>query len=124
MISLSACKEDVLLHEITAVELCEKISGNECDNNQDVFSVDTPIIYAAVSATVTQSTRITFIWRFIDADFEIDRASIEVADLSDGPGFQFAGSLSRPDNGWPAGTYEVRVEMQGGNSVAKSFEVR
>ncbi|MFP4457047.1 MAG: hypothetical protein ACLFPS_05250 [Clostridia bacterium] len=81
-------------------------SVNEEPVYTDVFATDTPVIYATgIIENVAEPIIAKAEWYYTENKEEfIDSAELELEEETD---FYF--SLSSPDDGWPKGSYEVRL---------------
>ena len=85
------------------------------------FSPDTPIIYAtAMLKNAPEDTLVTAQWYYVTDDIDIASVDIESTETNQFISF----SLSRPDNGFPVGDYEVALYVDGELSVTLEFSVK
>ena len=87
-----------------------------------VFAVDTPVIY--VTGRVENAPEATVIkasWIYLDLDPEylIEEAELTLEEVSSAIAF----SLSKPDNGWPAGEYKVELYIDNDLAETVTFTV-
>lgn len=85
----------------------------------DTFAVDTPSVY--VTGTLNnapEGTTITVEWVYVDTDPHtlIDSIVLESQDIT----ADFQSSLSKPDNDWPVGQYEVRLYIDDNEEPAET----
>ncbi len=98
----------------------------DADNNPltitDTFSADSPVIYVTGSMNnAPEGTMIAAEWIYAEENPPtfIDVAELEVNEISSS--FHF--SMTRPDNGWPAGEYEVNLYIDDELAETLSFTV-
>ncbi|MDW7657172.1 MAG: zinc ribbon domain-containing protein [Bacillota bacterium] len=90
-------------------------------NKTDRFSTDTPIIYAtALLKNAPEDTLITAKWYYVTEDIDIASVDLESTETNQYVSF----SLSRPDNGFPIGDYEVELYVDEELSVTLEFSVK
>lgn len=108
---LVACSSDRGL--ITDVKVCDTKTENRCLETKSEFSPDAPEIFAsAIVSKLASKSHGVFIWSYAEngRDFrEISRADVMTANETD----VLSSTLSKLNNSWPAGTYQVRLEMSG-----------
>ncbi|MDF1551168.1 MAG: hypothetical protein P1P88_25330 [Bacteroidales bacterium] len=124
MFYLSNC--NVSTANISDVKMCETIDGNQCNTDNSVFTHESPAFYCTcVVNNAPDGTKLTFSWYYLgDEKTLIDAVSVEVPGGSST--YTMQSNLSAPDAGWPAGKYEVVLDLGTDNSqpVTKSFEVK
>lgn len=87
----------------------------------DRFRPDTPVIYAtALLKNAPEDTLITAKWYYVTEDIDIASVDIESTETNQYVSF----SLSRPDNGFPVGDYEVALYIDGELSETLKFSVK
>lgn len=85
------------------------------------FSPATPVIYAtALLKNAPEDTLITAKWYYVTEDIDIASVDIESTETNQYISF----SLSRPDNGFPVGDYEVELYIDGELSETLKFSVK
>ncbi|MEO6013578.1 MAG: hypothetical protein ABIQ30_08355 [Devosia sp.] len=111
-----------------AVQIDNIILSAEEDGaeNQDVFTADTPMIYLSANLVeFPSSSTITVIWTSVDSHgaapanyiiAQIDLTAVDVDILTS--------TLSKPDAGWPVGTYRVDMVYEGAVAGSANFEVK
>ncbi len=88
----------------------------------NVFTATSPVIYAAGTLkNAPEGTALTAELYYLETDPEtyIDSSTLNSVDVNT----SFTFSLSIPDNGWPAGDYEVRFFIDDKPSSTLSFSV-
>lgn len=101
----------------TNVVLCARNAQYECFDSQLTFSANTAdIMVNAGLENVLEQTQITVQWTYLDGELgqpvEIDSTIFE---KTDGGVISMYAILSRPDNGWPQGDYEVVLSSDENN---------
>lgn len=121
----SACSTSVSTANISGVKTCTEPSPDTglCDEDQEVFSADTPSIAVTTELNnAPEGTELTFFWRYMEGEgVDIDSATI----VSENGTNTAQSTLAGPENGWPAGEYEVVLDLgiENSESVTKSFRV-
>jgi hypothetical protein len=99
---------------------------NGASRSGDEFSPDTEKVYLkARLVDVPRGAKVTSSWiavstRVAPPDYLIDTAEITVAARVKAANF----SLTRPDNGWPVGSYRVDLAIDGRKAGSASFKVK
>lgn len=126
LIIVSCNKDKVKSSSIDAFRLCQFVNSDQrCDDNVSSFTTSTPLIYAALTVNDgKEDDYLTFTWTYVSDPYEIDKVSVRLGDLGSGKSIQVAGSLSRPNAGWPSGSYEVKAMLTGGVSVTRTFIIQ
>lgn len=76
----------------------------------DTFHADSPMIYLTGSiANAVVGSKIKAEWLYVEgtSPVDIDSTELELKEINT----DFAFSLSKPDKGWPAGKYEVKLSI-------------
>ena len=124
---ISSCKKDkVKSSSIDGFRLCQFVNSDQrCEDNVSSFTTSTPQIYAALTVNDGKDDDyLTFTWTYASDQYEIDELTVRLGDLGSGKSIQVAGSLSRPNAGWPSGSYEVKAALTGGVSVTRTFTIQ
>ena len=125
-IILTSCEFDVTTANIKDVKTCVYISGDLCDQENLVFNPNDPQIYVSCKLkNAPENTLVTFIWTYVEGDpIIIDEVTLNSSDY--GIDVDMSSNLSRPNNGWPVGKYEVVIKIGDNDSSPKlkHFEVR
>lgn len=88
----------------------------------DTFAQDAPIIYLTGSINNAETgTLIRAEWRYIEDDPAFDIDSVTLTTEEENTDFQF--NLSIPNDGWPAGKYEVKLLINDVYKVSVPFSV-
>ena len=87
----------------------------------DVFSPDAPVIHvvANLRGAKADATVVKAEWVYIDQEIFIAEAEA-VAEYSEGPVWF---NLTKPDNGWPTGKYQVTLFADDDEMAVKFFRV-
>jgi hypothetical protein len=94
--------------------------------SEDEFSPDTEKVYlSAQLVDVPRRAKVTSSWIAVSTqvappNYLIDTAEITVAGRVNVANF----SLTRPDNGWPVGSYRVDLAINGRKAGSASFKVK
>jgi hypothetical protein len=124
-IGMTSCNFNISTAKITDVKICDGLIGNLCeqDNSELPSSVST-IFSSCLLKNATPETKVKFTWIYYgDTKFEIDAVMLDTEDKSGD--VELNSSLSRPNNGWPNGVYEVVIQVQTDNSepLVKQFNI-
>jgi hypothetical protein len=110
---------------ISDIKLCIQLSNDVCADDNPVFTTDDPQIYVScIVNNAPQDTKIIFGWYYADDErIEIDEVSVSLSDSGTYPVYSV---LSAPYSGWPPGSYEVVISIDGfeDKTQVKSFKVR
>ncbi|MCB9016173.1 MAG: hypothetical protein H6541_10295 [Lentimicrobiaceae bacterium] len=123
IVTLNSC--NVSTANIADVKVCESVTDNQCPQDNPMFGTSTPVIYCSIVVkNAPAETPVTFTWYYQgDSRIKIDAVTINTPD--GGTTFNMQSSLNIPNNGWPAGVYEVEIALGTDNSepVVKSFVI-
>ena len=122
----TGCEFEVTTANISDVKLCARLTGDICSEDNPVFSPNESQFYVSCELkNAPENTYVTFVWKYVEGSpIVIDEVTLNSSHY--GINVNLKSSLSRPNNGWPTGKYEV-VIMVGKNDKAphvKTFEVR
>ena len=127
MLALSMMAAFVFGVEVVSVTTCESVSGDNLIpiNIRESFTTSTPEVHAIVKLNgVKTGSIIKGVFVSIDAiatpNYEI--AASESECYRDGEATAHF-SLTRPDNGWPAGNYKIDVYVDGQLTTIKTFAI-
>ena len=116
--------------------LCEQNAAKDCDGVKGPFNTETPELLAVghFPTVPKPGTKITTKWIAVDVgkaappNTVIDQSVIEVAaqnePLQKGSFYTVRGTLSRPNKGWPPGSYKAEWAMDGQPLGATEFQIR
>lgn len=111
---------------IEEVKICDQISGSICQIDKAIFETNTPQIYVSCELrNPPGETQVQFSWYYL----QNGRTEIDAVILDNGDeigNVDMYSTLSRPNNGWPKGDYEVVIKILDTEKdpVIKSFYVR
>ncbi len=124
--ALNSCECSVSTARVTDAKVCTQLDGNLCTQDNETLPASAREIYASCTLkNAPENTDVKFTWYYYgDTKFEIDNVI-----LSSGENFgnlDMYSSLSRPNNGWPRGVYEVTIEVVTDNAkpVVKQFNIQ
>ncbi len=126
LLFLSACEFNVSTARITDVKMCTRISNNQCASDNPTFTRSTPEIYISCHLkNAPENTKVRFDWNY----YGQKKFTIRSVELNSGNRtgtLNLQSSLSRPNNGWPVGEYEVVITLVGldKDPVVKKFTVQ
>src|SRR4051794_29197818 len=103
-------------------------STEGADETQTTFATDTPKIYLSADITdeVSSGSKIAAAWIAVDSggvappNYKIDEVSFDVGLIDN----RLDASLSKPNNGWPVGTYQVDIIVDGKVEETVPFSVK
>ncbi len=113
--------------------LTDQVSANNQPGApKSTFATNTPMIYLVCdSDNVKKSQAIKAVWIAADtnnaapANYKIDEKSTQVPDdLTSAQTYTAKFSLSKPTNGWPAGTYHVDLYVDDALNQSVPFSVK
>ena len=121
---LTSCEFEVTTASLNDIKTCINISGDLCDQDNIVFSPNDPQIYVSCKLkNAPANTKVLFVWKYVEGEtIIIDEVTLNSSDH--GTDLDMNSSLSRPNNGWPTGKYEVEIKIEGDNPVIKTFTVQ
>jgi len=125
-IILTSCEFEVSTAHINDIKTCVYLSGDLCDNENPIFNTSDPQIYVSCKLkNAPENTLVTFIWTYVEGDpIIIDKVTLNSSDY--GIDVDMSSNLSKPNNGWPIGKYEVVIKVGNNDSTphVKTFEVK
>ncbi|MDD4192164.1 MAG: hypothetical protein PHI28_12590 [Mangrovibacterium sp.] len=120
-----SCQCNVSTAKVSDVKICTVLTGNLCDQDYPVISSSAGEIFAScVLKHGVADTKVKFSWMYYgDTKIEIDHVVLDTGDKMGN--LELHSSLSRPNNGWPKGVYEVVIQVQTDNAkpVSKQFTI-
>lgn len=120
------CECSVSTARLTDAKVCTSLVGNLCDQNKTIIDPASPVIYAScVLKNAPQNTQVKFTWLYYgDTKFEIDNVILSSGDNVGN--IEMNSSLSKPNNGWPKGVYEVEIRIVNTTSepIVKQFNIK
>lgn len=123
---LTSCNLEFTTANVADVKVCEELNGNLCNSDHAVLSTAANEISASCKLKNAPSdTRITFTWKYLEGSpIIIDEVTLDSGDK--GSNLDLNSTLSRPNNGWPAGKYavEIRIGENDKSPEIKTFEIR
>lgn len=103
-------------------------ASKDANETQATFARDTAKIFLSADLTdeVASGSKLTVSWISVDsggvapANYKIDEASFEIGKIEN----HIDASISKPDAGWPVGTYQVQITVDGTMKEAVDFSVK
>ncbi|NML72930.1 hypothetical protein HHL25_02205 [Rhizobium sp. S-51] len=103
-------------------------SEQDAEETKDSFAADTAQIFISADITdeVSSGSKITVAWVALDtagvapANYKIDEATFDVGAIDN----QLDASLSKPNNGFPVGSYQVQISVDGKPAENVNFTVK
>jgi hypothetical protein len=125
---MNACSFNVSTASVSNVLMCDKPVDEVCTSDMTEFTTSSPMFYLSCDLNYApEDTKIKFSWFKADGErFLIDSVSLRSGDIGSGSTFNVHSNLSRPNNGWPLGNYEVEVSLNTDNfkPIVKAFVVK
>ena len=98
------------------------------DETQATFPQDTAKIFLSADLTdaVASGSKLTVSWISVDsggvapANYKIDEVNFEIGTIDN----HVDSSISKPDAGWPVGTYQVQIAVDGTVKETVDFSVK
>jgi len=96
---------------IENVKTCTSAIDSQCTNDQTFFQTNSPqIVVSCELKNPPADTKVEFTWNYLsDGIIEIDAVTLSSGDNVGTVNMH--SSLSRPNNGWPIGDYEVVIKI-------------
>jgi hypothetical protein len=114
----------------TVLPTATKPAEGQANVAVDRFSTDAPVIYAAWMLIGAQKGDVVQgIWIAVDSggvappNYRIDAASYTVPEVDRNTGVWGNFALSRPNKGWPKGTYEIQMTLNGKLVARHGFRI-
>jgi len=108
------------------VKVCDQIVDNQCPEDEPVFDVNSPqIVVSCKLGNPAPDSNVEFTWYYTtDGRTKIDAVVLNSGDHIGS--LDLHSSLSRPNNGWPTGDYEVVIQILNTEKepIVKKFYVR
>lgn len=119
---ITACSCEASFTTANYKDLSMAKMGEDDFTLTDVFETDTPEIFVlGVLDNAPGTTKIKGEWYYLgEEEIFIDSAEMEVEDIKT----DFYFNLSIPDDGWPVGSYEVRLYIDDEFQTSVEFEVK
>lgn len=111
---------------IDNVKMCTSVNDNQCAADTPSFSNTTPFIYISCDLNnAPENTQVKMEWAYLGEQ----RISIDAITQSSGSNIgtvHLQSNLSRPNNGWPSGDYEVVITILDTENapIVKKFSVQ
>lgn len=103
-------------------------ASKDAKETQVTFAPDTAKIFLSADLTdaVASGSKLTVSWISVDsggvapANYKIDEVSFEIGKIEN----HVDSSMTKPDAGWPVGTYQVQIAVDGTMKEAVDFSVK
>ena len=103
-------------------------ASKDAKETQATFAPDTAKIFLSADLTdaVASGSKLTVSWISVDsggvapANYKIDEVSFEIGKIEN----HVDSSMTKPDAGWPVGTYQVQIAVDGTMKEAVDFSVK
>lgn len=103
-------------------------TDKDADTTQNSFTADTPKIFVSAELTdeVPSGSKVNVAWIAIDtggvapANYKIDEVNLDITSGIN----QVNSDISKPNNGWPVGTYKVEFSVNGKPMESAGFTIK
>ncbi len=103
-------------------------ASQDAETSETTFSPDTAKIYVSADLTdaVKSGSKVTISWIAVDTggvapdNYKIDEVDLQIDMIEN----HIDGDLSRPNSGWPVGTYKVVLSVDGNPMESTDFRVK
>jgi len=111
LIVFAGCDFNFSTANIDNVKMCSSIFDNQCGNDNPNFNPNTSNIFISCNLNnAPENTFVEFAWFYHGQQkVAIDKVQLNSGDRIGTINLQ--SSLSRPNNGWPVGEYEVVITI-------------
>ncbi|WP_246662716.1 hypothetical protein [Rhizobium sp. P44RR-XXIV] len=100
----------------------------DADATQDSFAADTPKIFVSAELTkdVPSGSKVNIAWIAIDTggvappNYKIDEVNLDITSMIN----HVNSALSKPNNGWPVGTYKIEFSVDGKPMESVGFSIK
>lgn len=121
----SGCEINLSTASISNVKMCSQVYDNECPSDNPLFTSTTAEIYVSCHLRhAPENTNVQFSWYYLaDQEYLIDEVILSSGEQL-GP-LHLQSGLSKPNNAWPVGEYEVRIQIMGTEKevIIKKFRI-
>jgi len=121
---LNACNFSTA--NISDIKVCSSINDNQCTTDKAIFNTNTPEIFVSCHLNnPPQNTQVEFAWFYL-GDKRIPIDSVVLSSGENIGKLNLNSSLSKPNNGWPTGDYEIVITLLETEKepLTKQFEVQ
>ena len=105
--------------------MCTSLSEDLCPQDFPVISAEAGQLFASCKIkNAPAETKVKFTWLYYgETKITIDEITFDTKDM--GTNLNLHSSLSRPNNGWPKGVYEVEMRILVGDKkpLVKQFTI-
>ncbi len=103
-------------------------ADKDAETTQTSFAADTPKIFVSADLTddVPSGSKVNVAWIAIDtggvapANYKIDEVNLDITSGLN----QVNSDISKPNNGWPVGTYKVEFSVNGKPMESVGFTIK
>jgi len=123
---LSGCEFSATTAHVDDVKMCTSINNNQCASDNPNFSTNTAEIFISCHLkNAPENTKVQFAW-FYNGQKKIAIDAVTMSSGNRTGTLNLQSSLSRPNNGWPRGQYEVVITILDSSKdpVIKKFTVQ
>jgi len=124
LLATTSCNSGNSNPTLTNVKMCTQTEGMQCLNDKQVFSTGSEVIFCTtILENAPKGATLTANWTYFNGQEPIEiQNSVFEAERSPA---KIAFSLSRQDNTWPKGNYEVKLKIneKDTESAVRQFRV-
>lgn len=121
--ALSGCDFEFSSASISDIKMCNQLDGDLCGENTTIFHPNaTNIVASCKLKYAPPETQITFTWIYTENPEEIIIDAVTLNTYDKGSNLDLHTSLSRPNNGWPKGSYKVEIKIGEIENSLKTIE--
>jgi len=100
----------------------------DADTTQDSFAPDTPKIFVSAELTedVPAGSKVNIAWISVDSggaappNYKIDEVNLDITSIIN----HVDSALTKPNSGWPVGTYKIEFSVDGKPMESVGFAVK
>ncbi|MGG6896775.1 MULTISPECIES: hypothetical protein [Rhizobium] len=100
----------------------------DADTTQDSFAKDTPKIFVSAELTeeVPSGSKVNISWIAVDTggaappNYKIDEVNLDITSMIN----HVNSAMTKPNNGWPVGTYKIEFSVNGKPMESVGFTVK
>ncbi|NKJ09248.1 hypothetical protein [Rhizobium sp. SG741] len=100
----------------------------DADTTQDSFAPDTPKIFVSADLTedVPAGSKVNIAWISVDSggaappNYKIDEVNLDITSIIN----HVDSALTKPNSGWPVGTYKIEFSVDGKPMESVGFAVK
>ncbi|MFS8046535.1 hypothetical protein [Rhizobium sp. BR 314] len=103
-------------------------TDKDAETTQNSFAADTPKIFVSADLTedVPSGSKVNIAWIAVDtggvapANYKIDEVNLDITSMIN----QVNSDITKPNNGWPVGTYKIEFSVNGKAMESVGFTIK